>query len=363
MTTNDSRYCVIMCGGIGSRFWPFSRNDMPKQFIDFFGTGSSLLQLTVDRVRPLIAPENILLVTNRKYADIIHTQLPDIPVENILTEPARRNTAPCICWAANHIAARDPKASMMVLPSDHLVLKEAAFIKAMDEGMSFVEQTDTLLTLGIQPTAPQTGYGYIQKGTDLPDWPGIARVKSFTEKPDLEMAKFFLRSGEFFWNSGIFLWSVHAILDAFRKYDTATANLFAGGNDIYCTPGEQPFIDEVFAKVTSNSIDYAIMEKAGNVCVKTVDLGWSDLGNWSALYEISPRNRDGNVTQNCKVLTRNCHDSIFAVRGDKLVVATDLEGYIVADTPNALLITPIAEEQRIRQIVNDISDTFGDKYL
>ncbi|MCM1291869.1 MAG: mannose-1-phosphate guanylyltransferase [Bacteroides sp.] len=363
MPANNSRYCVIMCGGIGSRFWPFSRNAMPKQFIDFFGTGKSLLQLTVERVLPLVPMENILLVTNQRYAEIIKEQLPDIPDANILAEPARRNTAPCICWAAHHIYARNPKASIMTLPSDHLVLKELAFVKAMDEGMSFVEQQDALLTLGIKPTSPQTGYGYIQKGAELKDWEGIMKVKSFTEKPNLEMAEFFLSSGEFFWNSGIFLWTAKSILEAFDKYDPGTAAVFNPGKELYNTPDEKEFISKIFTSAPSNSIDYAIMEKADNVYVKTVDLGWSDLGNWSALYDISPRNKEGNVTQNCKVITHNCNDSIFAVKGDKLIAASGLDGYIVADTPNALLICPLKEEQRIRQIVNDISNKFGDDYL
>lgn len=363
MTPEDSGYCVIMCGGIGSRFWPFSRTSMPKQFIDFFGTGTSLLQMTVQRVRPLVKPQNILLVTNSMYADIIREQLPDIPPENILAEPARRNTAPCICWAANHILAKDPDATMMVLPSDHLVLKEDAFVTAMREGMEFVDKTGALLTLGLNPTSPQTGYGYIQKGKAVEDFPGINKVKTFTEKPDLEMAKLFLQSGEFFWNSGIFLWRADAILKAFRNYDENTFAVFDAGTSLYNTDREMEFISKAFPTAPSNSIDYAIMEKADNVYVKTVDLGWSDLGNWSALYDISPRNQDGNVTQNCKVLTHDCHDSIFAVKGDKIVVASSLDGYIVADTPNALLICPIAEEQRIRQAVNDISNNFGDEYL
>ncbi|MBD5201078.1 MAG: mannose-1-phosphate guanylyltransferase [Bacteroidales bacterium] len=363
MTPSKSRYCVIMCGGIGSRFWPFSRNEMPKQFIDFLGTGRSLLQMTVDRVRPLVPPENILLVTNLRYASIIQEQLPDIPARNILAEPARRNTAPCICWAANHILARDPEASIMTLPSDHLVLKEEAFVKAMDEGMSFVEQNDALLTLGIMPTSPQTGYGYIQKGTPLADWPGIMKVKSFTEKPDIEMARFFLKSGEFFWNSGIFLWKASSILVAFDKHDPKTAAVFAPGKTLFNTPQEENFIANAFPSAPSISIDYAIMEKADNVFVKTVDLGWSDLGNWSALYETSERDENGNVTRNCNVLARDCHNSIFAVKGDKIIVAHDLDNFIVADTPNALLICPIDKEQLIRHDVMDISDNFGDKYL
>ena len=360
---NSHRYCVIMCGGVGSRFWPFSRNDRPKQFLDFFGTGKSLLQLTVDRISSIVNPENIILVTNRQYAGIIREQLPEVKESNILLEPARRNTAPCICWAANHIHALDPQASIVTLPSDHLVLKEKEFEKAIREGLDFVESGDRLLTLGINPTGPNTGYGYIQQGAPTKGYPGIKKVKSFTEKPDLEMAKVFLESGEFFWNSGIFLWSADSILKAFEKYDAETSNIFASGAEAYGTPDEAKFIDSIFPNAPSISIDYAIMEKADNVFVKTVDLGWSDLGTWNALYAASPRNTEGNVTQNCKVLATDCSGSMFAVNGDKIIVAAGLKDYIVADNGNALLIYPIADEQKIRQIVNEVKARFGEDYV
>lgn len=359
----DHRYCVIMCGGVGSRFWPFSRNDRPKQFLDFFGTGKSLLQLTVERISPIVKPENIILVTNRQYAGIIREQLPQVKESNILLEPARRNTAPCVCWAAEHIHAIDPEASIVTLPSDHLVLKEIEFLKAIDEGLSFVESGDRLLTLGIQPTGPNTGYGYIQQGGPIEGVDGIRKVKSFTEKPNLEMAKLFLQSGEFFWNSGIFLWTAENILKAFKKYSPDILQILSAPEDVYNTPREAEFIDRQFPNTPSISIDYAIMEKADNVYVKTVDLGWSDLGTWKALYETSPRNAEGNVTQNCKVLAADCSGSMFAVTGDKIIVAAGLKDYIVADNGNALLIYPIAEEQKIRQIVNEVKTRFGEDYV
>lgn len=353
-----------MCGGVGSRFWPFSRNDRPKQFLDFFGTGRSLLQLTVDRISPIVSSDHIILVTNRQYADIIRKQLPEVKESNILLEPARRNTAPCICWASHHIQALDPEASIVTLPSDHLVLKEKEFEKAMTEGFGFVESHDALLTLGINPTGPNTGYGYIQQGAAIDDYPGIRKVKSFTEKPNIEMAKIFLASGEFFWNSGIFIWTAKSILQAFSTYAPETEQLFTPDEtDVYGGEKETGFIDAIFPNAPSISIDYAIMEKAHNVFVKTVDLGWSDLGTWNALYEASPRNQDGNVTQNCKVLATGCSGSMFAVNGDKLIVAAGLKDYIVADNGNALLIYPIAEEQKIRQIVNEIKARFGDEYV
>lgn len=357
------RYCVIMCGGAGSRFWPFSRNDRPKQFLDFFGTGKSLLQLTVERISPIVDPENIIFVTNRQYGGIIREQLPQVKESNILLEPARRNTAPCICWAAHHIYALDPEASIVTLPSDHLVLKERAFQEAIETGLEFVEAGDRLLTLGINPTGPNTGYGYIQKGIGCDDESGICKVKSFTEKPDLEMAKMFLASGEFFWNAGIFLWRADSILKAFAKYDPETASLFDAPFKVYCTPEETLFIDSIFPNAPGISIDYAIMEKAENVYVETVDLGWSDLGTWNALYEASPRNADGNVTQNCKALLSGCSGSMFAATGDKIIVASGLKDYIVADDGNALLIYPIQEEQKIRQIVNEVKSRFGEEYI
>lgn len=352
-----------MCGGVGSRFWPFSRNDRPKQFLDFFGTGKSLLQLTVERILPIVDMENIILVTNRQYAGIIRQQLPGVKESNILLEPARRNTAPCICWAARHIHAIDPRASIVTLPSDHLVLKEEAFRTAISEGLDFVETGDRLLTLGIQPTNPNTGYGYIQQGAHAEDWAGIRKVKSFTEKPDLEMAKMFLGSGEFFWNSGIFIWSAESILKAFDRYSQEIAQIFSQEVDVYNTARESEYIGKVFPNAPSISIDYAIMEKADNVYVKTVDLGWSDLGTWNALYEASPHTKEGNVTQNCKVLAADCTGTMFAVGDDKIIVAAGLKDYIVADNGNALLIYPRAEEQKIRQIVNEVKGSFGDEYV
>lgn len=357
------RYCVIMCGGVGSRFWPFSRTDMPKQFLDFFGTGRSLLQLTYDRMLPIVDPDNIILVTNSAYRDIIRRQLPDVRESNILCEPARRNTSPCVCWGAHHIYALDPEASIVTLPSDHLILREEEFRTTILEGLSFIEGGDRLLTVGLKPSFPHTGYGYIQLGNKVEDCSDIMKVKSFTEKPNTEMAKLFLSTGEFYWNSGMFLWRADSILKAFAKYAPETAAIFDAGEKFYGTPEETGFIDKVFPNAPAISIDYAIMEKASNVYVKTADLGWSDLGSWKALYDCSPKNREGNVTQNCNVLEHECENTIFAVEGDKIVVAAGLKDYIVADTGKALLIYPIAEEQRIRQVVNDVKSRFGEEYV
>lgn len=357
---DNHRYCVIMCGGIGSRFWPYSRADRPKQFIDFFGTGRSLLQMSYDRILPMVPAENIVIVTNALYAPLVKEQLPDLRDDQILLEPARRNTAPCIAWAAYHIAARDPQASMIVTPSDHLITRQQAFQQCVTKGFEFVEQNDALLTLGIEPTRPETGYGYIQIGTAVDET--ISKVKTFTEKPDVELAKVFLASGEFFWNSGIFMWKAQSIIDALHRYAPDIANVFDAGQDCFGTNREMEFIAQEFPGCMSISIDFAIMEKASNVFVERVNLGWNDLGTWSALYDNSPKNREGNVTQNCSVLAYNSKGNIFAVKGDKLVVVSGLNDYIIADAGDVLLVCPKSEEQRIKQMVNDAKVDFGDKY-
>ena len=358
---NRHRYCVIMCGGIGSRFWPYSRTSLPKQFIDFLGTGRSLLQMSYDRVLPIVPKENIIIVTNEAYAPLVKQQLTDLSDDSILLEPARRNTAPCVAWAAYHIKARDPQASMIVTPSDHLITREREFESSIVRGFEFVEKHDALLTLGITPVRPETGYGYIQIGKEIEK--DINKVKTFTEKPDLELAKVFLASGEFFWNSGIFLWTVDAIVKALHDYAPEITAKFDEGAGEFGTEREREFINVQFPACMSISIDFAVMEKAQNVYVETVRFGWNDLGTWSALYDQSPKNKDGNVTQNCNVLAYNSTGNIFAVRGEKLVVAYGLEDYIVSDAGDVLLICPKSEEQRIKQMVNDAKLSFGDKYL
>ncbi len=355
------RYCVIMCGGIGSRFWPYSRTSKPKQFIDFFGTGRSLLQMSFDRILSIVPKENVIIVTNAQYADLVREQLPDVLPSNILCEPARRNTAPCIAWASYHIRALDPEASVIVTPSDHLITREQEFHDSILKGFEFVERNQALLTLGITPTRPETGYGYIQIGKATED--GILKVKTFTEKPDKELAKVFLQSGEFFWNSGIFLWKVQSIIDALHRFTPEIAAIFDNGDNVYATPGETDFIQQNFPACVNISIDYAVMEKSPNVYVECVSFGWSDLGTWSALYENSPRNRDGNVVQNCNVLSYNSSGNIFAVSGEKLVVVDSLHDYIVSDAGDVLLICPKENEQSIKQIVNDARLSFGDKFL
>ncbi len=352
-----------MCGGVGSRFWPSSRQAKPKQFIDFMGTGRSLLQMTFDRMVEIVAPENVIIVTNADYEGLIREQLPAVDPRNILLEPARRNTAPCIAWAARHIAAIDPEASMVVTPADHLILKESELHRALLRGFDFVETHDALLTLGIEPSRPETGYGYIQMGARVTDH--ISKVKTFTEKPDLELAKVFLSSGDFKWNSGIFLWSVKSLMKALNEYAPELQARFDVDNKIFTDQKtEKEFIASQFPACPAISIDYALMEKASNVYVEAVNPGWSDLGTWSALRDCSPRNSQGNVTQGCQVISYDSTGNVFSVNNPrKIIVADGLRDYIVADTDDVLLICPIAKEQQIKQIVNDVKSKFNDTYL
>ena len=350
-----------MCGGVGSRFWPYSRTSMPKQFLDFFGTGRTLLQMSVDRISRIIPTENIIMITNAMYAGVIAAQLPQLRPEQILLEPARRNTAPCIAWVAYHIRAINPNAKIMVAPSDHLILKVDEYEKAVVKAFEFIEQRDCILTLGIKPCRPETGYGYIQVGERIDD--DFMAVKTFTEKPNEELARVFLESGEFFWNSGMFFWSADCIINAMKAYAGDIAGVFEAGIDTFGTPAERDFIDKNFPSCRNVSIDFAVMEHAPNVFVECVDFGWSDLGTWGSLYENSNKNEDGNATGGCNALMFNSHNNIIAVKGDKLVVASGLNDYIVADVDDALLIVPKDEEQKIRIYVNEVKAKFGDKYL
>ena len=347
-----NNYCIIMAGGIGSRFWPFSRNNRPKQFLDFFGTGRSLLQMTFDRFSRLMPVENILIVSNILYRDVILEQLLEIKPSQVLLEPNRRNTAPCIAYAVNRIKSMTDKANIVVAPSDHLIMKEIDFIDAIKTGLDFVEKNDSLLTLGIKPSRPETGYGYIQ--IDEGDT-NLRKVKTFTEKPNAELAQIFFETGEFFWNSGIFLWNLQTIDHAFHSLLPEVALKFDGGKDVYNTADEQKFIDEMYATCPNISIDYGIMEKAANVHVLCSDFGWTDLGTWGSLYEMSEKDVDANVTLKCKTMFYESKNNIVALPPDKLAVIQELDGYIVAESDNVLLICKLEDEQRIRQFVNDVN--------
>lgn len=358
----NRRYCVIMCGGVGSRFWPSSRQGKPKQFIDFMGTGRSLLQMTYDRIRPLVAAENVVVVTNAAYIELIKEQLPELTDSQILAEPARRNTAPCIAWAAHHIKALCPEASMIVTPADHLMTREGEFHKAVERGFEFVESHNALLTLGIEPSRPETGYGYIQVGDRVAD--DIYKVRTFTEKPNEELAKVFLESGDFKWNSGVFMWKAADVLKALAENAPELEQRFARGEEEFGTERETAFIKSTFPACPAISIDYALMEKASNVYVESVNPGWSDLGTWSALRDNSPRNAHGNVTHGCAVMSYDTTGTVFTeAKADKIIVVDGLKDYVVADTEDVLLICPLAHEQQIKQYVNDVKARLGDQYL
>lgn len=320
-----------------------------------------MLQQTFDRFSKVIPVENILIVTNDLYADLVKEQLPQLSPEQILLEPTRRNTAPCIAWAAYHIRALNPNANIVVAPSDHLILKEGEFLAAIEKGLSFVSQTDKLLTLGIKPNRPETGYGYIQIAESAGD--NFYKVKTFTEKPELELAKVFVESGEFYWNSGLFMWNVNTIIKACETLLPELASKLAPGSGIYGTSEEKKFINENFPACPNVSIDFGIMEKADNVYVSLGDFGWSDLGTWGSLYDLSGKDENDNVTLKCQSLLYNSKDNIVVLPSNKLAVIDGLEGYLVAESDNVLLICKKDEEHAIRKYVNDTQIKLGEDYI
>ena len=307
-----------MAGGIGSRFWPMSTPECPKQFIDVLGCGRTLLQLTADRFKRICFPENIWVVTSEAYADIVREQLPEIPESNILKEPCRRNTAPCIAYVSWRIKKLNPKANVVVTPSDHIVMDVAEFERVITSGLAFTAETDSILTLGMKPNRPETGYGYIQIAEQEGD--NFYKVKTFTEKPELELAKVFVESGEFYWNSGLFMWNVNTIIKAGETLLPELASKLAPGREIYGTPEEKDFIEENFPACPNVSIDFGIMEKADNVYVSLGDFGWSDLGTWDHYMDLSPKDEQRNVTLKCDSLIYNSNDNIVVLPKGKLAV-------------------------------------------
>lgn len=357
-------FVVIMAGGIGSRFWPMSRTDRPKQFLDILGTGRTLLQQTYDRSLAICPKENILVVTNAFYRDLVLEQLPELESNQVLLEPARRNTAPCVAYAAFRIHAIDPDACMVVAPSDHLIMKDAAYTNLVKKALKTASSQDALITLGITPSRPDTGYGYIQfKEDETAGDASVKKVKTFTEKPDHEMAEQFIASGEFLWNAGIFVWSAKAILEAFSTYLPDVYQLFDEGRESFATDEEEAFIKRTYTHCTNISIDYGIMEKADNVYTLAADIGWSDLGTWGSLYAFSDKDDDGNVVQGRNVVAYDTHDCIVNVPNDKLVVLQGMEGMIVVESNGTLLICRKDEEQQIKRIVNDVKATKGDRFV
>ena len=351
-----------MAGGIGSRFWPFSRTHHPKQFHDVLGLGRSMLQLTVERFAATCPLENVFVVTNRDYVGLVQEHLPALPVDQILGEPIGRNTAPCIAYASYRIAQRDPRATIIVTPADHAVLRDDEFRRLIDIAVAGAQAHDVLITLGIQPSRPDTGYGYIQY-MDEQSLPGgkLHKVKNFTEKPNLELARMFVDSGDFLWNSGLFVWRADVIITAFHQYLSDIAEVFDEGDGLLGTPQEEEFISQAYSRCRNISIDYGVMEKADNVYVLPADFGWSDVGTWDSLHRIGQRDEHNNVVSG-DVLLYDTTGCVIKTPFERLVVVQGLEDYIVAEYDNVLLICKRSEEQRVKEFVADVKAKKGAGY-
>tara|TARA_B100000902_G_scaffold137256_1_gene135494 strand:- start:30784 stop:31863 length:1080 start_codon:yes stop_codon:yes gene_type:complete len=352
---NKSNFAVIMAGGIGSRFWPMSKESRPKQFIDILGTGETLIQQTYRRLNKICPKENILVVTNKNYKDLCLEQLSDIDQDNILCEPTSRNTAPCIAYAAFKIITRDPNANMIVAPSDHLITNESEFTKIVNDSMKMTSSSNMLLTIGIQPSRPDTGYGYIQfEQNSLVSDSRIKKVKTFTEKPNQDLALQFLNSGDFLWNSGIFIWSAKTIIKKFRKHLRDLYDIFEDGKNHYNTSKETDYINRMFPACKNISIDYGIMEKSDNVYVFPADFGWSDLGTWSSLYTHLPLDKQENAIQGNNVFVYDSKKNIINLPDSKTVILQGLNGYIVVEDENKLLICRKEDEQKVKLFVAEV---------
>jgi mannose-1-phosphate guanylyltransferase len=362
---NKTYFGLIMAGGIGSRFWPMSRQEFPKQFIDIFGTGKTLLKQSFDRLSMICEPNQIGVITNSSYRAITQSQLPSINPDMLLLEPMRRNTAPCIAYAARKIALKNPDAALIISPSDHLILDDQNFQESCIKALEFSIEHNVLVTLGIKPHRPDTGYGYIQfdSSSQEKDPKGIFKVKTFTEKPNVELAKTFIQSGEFLWNTGIVICTAKTMIEAIAQYMPELDLLFKEGEQHYYTETESVFLEQAYARSTNISIDYGVMEKANNVYVLPVDFGWSDLGTWGSLYENLPKDESQNAvvgnntvfygTQNCMVHSSN----------GKLIAIQGLDDYIVVDSKDVLLICKKEDEQQIREIVTNVKMTKGEKFV
>lgn len=348
---NKNYYAILMAGGVGSRFWPVSTTEFPKQFHDMLGTGETLIQKTFSRLSKLIPIENILILTNEKYNDLVLEQLPQVSQSQVLLEPAMRNTAPCILYASLKIQKQNPDAVMVVAPSDHWIEDEVAFVNDLQQSFDFCTENNALMTLGIQPTFPNTGFGYIEYNQDATF---IKKVAQFREKPDYEMAKAFLKSGNFVWNAGIFIWSVQAITAAFEKFQPVMNNLFLSGLDSFNSIDEHSFITENYALAENISIDYAILEKAQNVYLLPASFDWNDLGTWGSLHEKLDKDENNNAVINATVVLENASNNIIRTASKKLIVIDGLNDYIIVDKEDVLLIYPKGKEQNIKKIVSKI---------
>lgn len=347
---NENNYLVILAGGAGSRFWPISSEELPKQFLDILGCGRTLIQLTLERFNGLIPKENVWVVTAEKYREIVMEQLPEIPSGNILCEPCRRNTAPCICYVSWKIKKLNTKANIVVSPSDHLVVDIQAFQSAIDDSLSFAAETDAVVTLGLKPTRPETGYGYIKADLTYSSSRkhNIFRVDEFKEKPTLEVAKEYIQSPNYLWNSGIFIWNVNTIINAFRVYEPEVSSIFEGLMPYYGTDKEQNKIDESYPQCKNISVDYAILEKAEEIFVFPASFSWSDLGTWNSLREQSDMDKYGNVCIGDNIKLYDTYNTIVHTCNKKEVIVEGLDGYVVAEKEGNLLVCRLSEEQRIK---------------
>lgn len=345
---NKNYYAILMAGGVGSRFWPVSTTDFPKQFHDMLGSGDTLIQKTFSRLAKVIPIENILILTNERYNDLVLQQLPMVKQEQVLLEPAMRNTAPCILYASLKIQKQNPDAVMVVAPSDHWIEDESEFSKNLQQCFDFCQRENALMTLGIKPTFPNTGFGYIE--FDKTDSNTIKKVSQFREKPDYETAKSFLEAGNFLWNGGIFIWSVKSITEAFEKFQPQMNALFQQGSDSYNTANEKEFIQTNYEKAENISIDYAILEKAKNVYVLPATFDWNDLGTWGQLHDKLEKDENNNGIINAKVVMENASNNIIRSDADKLIVIDGLNDYIIVDKEGVLLIYPKSKEQEIKRI-------------
>ncbi len=359
---NKHQYVAIMAGGIGSRFWPKSRVGYPKQFLDILNTGKTLIQWTYERFGSFIPEENIYIVTSEEYTHIVKEQLPGIKDENILSEPSRKNTAPCIAWISYKLLQKDPEASLIIAPSDHLITDNESFRNICLKALDFVTQIKAFVTLGITPTYPNTGYGYIQHDA-LAVADNIYKVKTFTEKPNLEIAKSFLASGDFLWNAGIFVWQVKNIIKAFEQFQPEMFEVFEADKEHFNTSQEQEAIERIYPLCTNISIDYAVMEKADNVYVIPSSFGWSDLGTWNSAYENLEKDYLGNAVAGKNVVVIDATNSMISVPENKVVVLQGLDDFIVVDTSDVLLICKKEKEQDIKQYVAEVKRNIGDDYL
>lgn len=355
-------YVVIMAGGIGSRFWPISRTNYPKQFLDILGTGKTLIQHTLDRFLKLTPIENIYVVTADEYVGITKEQLPNLPADNIVSEPFRKNTAPCVAYISFKLAQLDKDARMIVAPSDHLILDEGAFIEVCHQGLGFASEKNALITLGIEPTHPNTGYGYIQHDGEE-GGKGLHKVKTFTEKPNKELAQTFIASGDFLWNAGIFVWKASCIITAFKKYLPEMHELFYSEREKFNTDGERSAIQTIYPQCPSISIDFGVMEKADDVYVIPASFGWSDLGTWNSAWENMEKDYLDNAVAGNNVIVFDATRCMVHVNNDKLLVLQGLDDYIVVDTKDVLLICQKEKEQAIKEYVAEVKRNSGDKFL